>query len=44
MGEDNESLEVPPDLASLDASKNIGVPGNDNIRMSDLAFDSFCVA
>ena len=40
MGEDNESLEVPPDLASLDASKNIGVPGNDNIRMSDLAFDS----
>ncbi len=41
MGEDNDSLEVPPDLASLDASKNLGLPGSDNISMSDMAFDSY---
>ncbi len=41
MGEDNDALEVPPDLASLDASQNLGVPGSDNISMSDMAFDSY---
>ena len=40
MGEDHEALKVPPDLASLDVSKRIGVPGSENISMSDMAFDS----
>ena len=41
MGEDNKTLEVPPDLTSLDASKKLGVPGSENISMSDMAFDSY---
>ena len=41
MGEDNEALKVPPDLSSLDPSKRIGVPGSENISMSDMAFDSY---
>lgn len=40
MGEDNDALKVPPDLDSLDTSKNIGVPGSENISMSDMAFNS----
>jgi len=40
MGEDNKALQVPPDLTALDASKKIGVPGSENVSMSDMAFDS----
>ena len=41
MGEDNESLDIPPDLTSLDASRKLNVPGGENISMSDMAFDSY---
>jgi len=41
MGEDNEALEVPPDLSPLDPSKRMGVPGSENFSMADMAFDSY---
>ena len=41
MGEDNKALEMPPDLATLNTAKRLGVPGSENISMSDMAFDSY---
>jgi len=41
IGEDNEALEVPPDLSALDMSNKMGVPGSENISMADMAFDSY---
>ena len=40
MGEDNKALQVPPDLTALDISQRLGVPGSENISMSDMAFNS----